>query len=75
MAEPGDGGEIIIKGGSVKVVYNDGIYPQDSANPNEHKNAKNKITRVLITDDDDGVVFDSGDHPGGLNWEVTAFCK
>jgi len=75
MAAPGDGGEIIIKGSSVKVVYNGGIYPQDPANPNEHKNAKNKITRVVITDDNDDVVFDSGDHPDGLKWEITAFCK
>ena len=75
MAEPGNGGEIIIKGGSVEVEYDGNTYTQDPADPRKHQNATKKITRIVVKDERDGVVYDSGDNPNGLKWEVKATCK
>jgi hypothetical protein len=65
-------GDIIIKGGSVDLNYAESVYPKDPKDPNSHKNADRKITRVVITG---GIVFDSGDHPEGLSCEVKAFTR
>ena len=79
MAAPGNGGEIIIKGGSVELEYDGNTYTEDPGNPRKHKNANKKITQVVITDETDPsdpiVVYDSGDHPGGLKWEIKTTCK
>ena len=72
MAEPGDGGEIIIKGGSVELEFDETVYPKDPADPKIRKNGRNKITRVVITGD---ISFDSEDHPQGLKCEIKAICK
>ena len=72
MSAPGNGGEIIIKGGSVEVEYDGSVYTQDPANPRKHRNGSKKITRVVITGD---ITFDSGDHPGGLQCEITTTCR
>jgi hypothetical protein len=79
MADPGNGGEIIIKGGSVEVEYDGRTYTEDPADPRKHSNASKKITQVVIIDQTNPeapvVVFDSEDHPGGLKWKITATCK
>jgi hypothetical protein len=62
-------GDIIIKGGSVEVVFDGLLYPVDLQDPVSHKNANRKITRIVITGD---VSFDSGVHPEGLRCEVRA---
>ncbi|MEP6742179.1 MAG: hypothetical protein ABJB61_06735 [bacterium] len=67
-----NGGDIIIRGGSVDLDYDETVYPKDPGNPKKHKNQTKKVTRVLITGE---ISFDSGDHPNGLNCEITAFCK
>lgn len=67
--DPGDGGVIIIKGGSVDLDYDETIYERDPANPRSHKNSVRKITRVVITGD---ISYDSGDHPEGLRCTITA---
>jgi hypothetical protein len=67
-----NGADIIIKGSSVDIEYDEGVYPQDSNDHKKHKNGSKKITRVLITGD---ISFDSGDHPSGLVCDITAFCK
>ena len=68
-----NGGDIIIKGGSCDLIFDDSTYPKDPADPKKHKNKNNqKVTRVLITGD---ISFDSGDHPSGLTCEITTFCK
>jgi hypothetical protein len=68
-----NGGDIIIKGGSCDLIFDDSMYPKDSADPKKHKNKSNqKVTRVLITGD---INFDSGDHQSGLRCEITTFCK
>lgn len=72
MADPGNGGEIIIKGGSVEVDFDGSVYTKDPNDPRRHKNAVKKITRVVITGD---IQFDSQEHPGGLRCEIKAHCK
>lgn len=63
---------IIIRGGSADVEFNPAKFPVDPTNPRKHGNASLKITRVVITGD---ISFDSGDVPGGLKCEITAFCR
>jgi hypothetical protein len=63
----GGSGDIIIKGGSVEVVFDGLLYPVDLQDPVSHKNANRKITRIVITGD---VSFDSGVHTEGLRCEV-----
>ena len=67
-----NGGDIIIKGSSVDLNYDESVYPKDSIDHQKHKNQNKKITRVLITGD---ISFDSGEHPSGLVCEITTFCK
>jgi hypothetical protein len=78
MVTPGNGGEIIIKGGSVEVEYDGNTYVQDPNNPRKHQNPNKKITRVVITDQTNLaapiVVYDSEDHPSGLKWEIRTTC-
>lgn len=40
-----DGGDIIIRGGSVQLDFNDDVYPKDNGRRNENQ----KITRIQIT--------------------------
>jgi hypothetical protein len=72
MSNPGDGGDIIIKGGSVDLEYDESIYEKDPADPKSHKNSTRKITRVVITGD---ISYDSGDHKDGLRCTITTTCK
>jgi hypothetical protein len=72
MSNPGDGGDIIIKGGSVDLEYDESVYQKDPADPKSHKNSTRKITRVVITGD---ISYDSGDHPEGLRCTITTTCK
>ena len=72
MSDPGNGGVIIIKGGSVALEYDESVYVKDPADPRSHKNSSKKITRVVITGD---ISYDSGEHPGGLRCTITTTCK
>ncbi|HBB90074.1 MAG TPA: hypothetical protein DC047_20930 [Blastocatellia bacterium] len=67
-----NGADIIIKGSSVDIDYDELVYPRDSSNHKKHKNQIKKITRVLITGD---INFDSGDHAQGLRCDITISCK
>jgi len=69
---PGDGGDIIIKGGSVDLEYDESVYEKDPTDPRSHKNSNRKITRVVIAGD---ISYDSGDHPKGLRCTITTTCK
>jgi hypothetical protein len=72
MAAPGDSSDIIIKGGSVELEYDEAEYPRDNGDPKKHKNANRKVTRVVITGD---ISFDSGERPGGFKCDIRATCK
>ena len=68
-----NGGDIIIKGGSCDLIFNDSMYPQDPADPKKHTNKdKQKVTRVQITGD---ITLDTGDVPSGIKCVITATCK
>ena len=57
---PGDGGVIIIKGGSVDVDYDDNVFKEkDPSKPRSHKAPDRKITRIVITGG--GTDYDSGE--------------
>jgi hypothetical protein len=66
-----DGGDIIIKGGSVEVNFDNNFYRSDPIDPNKHRNDSRKITRILVEDQDGKVQFDSGADPSGLRWIIT----
>lgn len=69
---PNGSGDIIIKGGSVDLVYNEDLYPKNAKDPHSHLNERGKITRVVITGD---ISYDSGDYPEGLRCEIKAITK
>lgn len=64
----GGSGDIIIKGGSVELTFNESIYPK-TADPAVYRNDDRKITRIVITGE---ISFDSGAHAEGLTCEVKA---
>jgi hypothetical protein len=72
MSDPGEGGIIIIKGGSVDLDYDETVFEKNPADPRSHRNPNRKITRVVITGD---ISYDSGDHPEGLRCTITTTCK
>jgi hypothetical protein len=67
-----NGADIIIKGGSVELEFDEAVYPKEPGEPKKHKNHNKKVTRVVITGD---IAFDSGDQPNGISCEITASCK
>ena len=68
-----NGGDIIIKGGSCDLIFDDDMYPKDPTDPKNHPNKKNqKVTRVQITGD---ITLDTGDVPSGIKCVITATCK
>jgi hypothetical protein len=72
MSDPGEGGIIIIKGGSVDLDYDETVFEKNPADPRSHRNPNKKITRVVITGD---ITYDSGDHPEGLRCTITTTTK
>ena len=67
-----NGNDIIIRGGSVDLEYDEGVYPKDSSDPRKHKNDNRKVTRVVITGD---INYDSGEQANGLKCEVRISCR
>lgn len=67
------GGDIIIKGGSIDVNFDDNLYLKNPADPRRHENASRKITRITVVDETTKTVYDSGDDPSGLSWTVKFF--
>ena len=67
-----NGGDIIIKGGSVDLIYDESVYPQNSEDRKRHSNATKKITRIVITGD---LTYDSGEFPDGVICEIVTICS
>ena len=65
------GNDIIIKGGSVELEFDETIY-QKTGDPKVRKSDK-KITRVVVSDG--GLTFDSGAHPEGLKCTIRVVCS
>jgi hypothetical protein len=64
------GGDIIIKGGSVELNFDDGIYQKVLNDPGTYRNANRQISRVLVEDQEGKVKFDSEEQVG-LTWRIT----
>ena len=64
------GGEIIIKGGSCEIYFNDAEFPQDPSDPKRHKDDDRRMTRVQVKDESGTSLFDSGSDDG-VQWTVT----
>jgi hypothetical protein len=67
-----NGNDIIIKGGSVDLDYDESIYAKDPKEPRNHRNPDKKITRVVITGD---INYDSNDYPAGIRCEIKVSCR
>lgn len=67
-----NGGDIIIRGGSVDIQYDDSLYHKEGAWG--HVSDK-KMTRITVVDDNGKTVYDSGENKNGLKWEVRAHCE
>jgi hypothetical protein len=68
------GGDIIIKGGSVELTFNEGIYQKVSTDPSTYRNPTRQITRVVVLDETGKVQLDSGASTG-LLWTITVSSK
>jgi len=65
-----NGGDILIKSGSVSLNYNETVYP-----PPTHTSSDMKIVRIVITDATGKISFDSGEHPEGLQANIAVMCQ
>ena len=70
-----NGGDIIIKGGSVDLIFDDSVYLPNPQDRKSHTTSTQRITRVVITGDMGDVDFDSGEHPQGLRCMITVFTR
>jgi hypothetical protein len=68
-----NGSDIIIKGGSVNVQFDDSIYRKEGSW--NHINLEKIITRITVVDENGKSLYDSGENPDGLKWEIRAYCK
>lgn len=71
----GEGTDVIIRGGSVDLNFDESYYPKDPKDPNSHKNDNRKITRVRVEDESGKSLFDSETNDGGLKWTITVSTK
>jgi hypothetical protein len=69
-----NGHDIIIKGGSVDIDFDDELYARQG-NSRSHRSPNNKIIRITVVDDAGSTQYDSGENQGGLKWEIKAHCR
>jgi hypothetical protein len=70
-----DSDYIVIRGGSVELVFDDGLYERDPKDPHRLRTANRKITKIVIVDDNGTQQYDSGENPNGLKWTITVSTK
>lgn len=66
-----NGGDIIIKGGSLEIQFDHELFKQDPGNPRKRKHRTLKITRIVVSGDAN---FDSNDIPNGFKGEIRISC-
>ena len=73
----GDGGRmIVIKGGGGTSVYYDAdLFDRDLHDRKRFTNSNLAIARIIIEDYDGSLLYDSSEHPEGLNHVVRVFCR
>ena len=70
-----NGGDIIIKGGSVDIDYDDAKYPKEDGKPRNHKADDQNITRVTVEDESNVVRYDSDNDTGDPTyWKIHVYC-
>lgn len=71
-----NGGDIIIKGSSVDIDYDNNYYPTEPGK-RSHKNDKQTITRVTVEDAGGTSKYDSARDSSAdpTTWTVTVYCK
>lgn len=72
-----NGGDIIIKGGSVDIDYDDRVYPPVTGKPRNHKANDQTIIRVTVNDGAGAKKYDSNDEPGAnpSEWLIKVYCQ
>ena len=72
--DPGEGGVIIIKGGSCEIRFNDSVFKHDPSDERKrkHKHDDLHIKQIVITGNRE---FDSKDIPEGFEGEIRIICK
>ena len=69
-----NGGDIIIKGGSVDIDYDDAVYPPDPGKPRKHQ-GNQTITRVTVEDEGNNLKYDSQQEAADTTrWKISVFC-
>jgi hypothetical protein len=63
-------GEIIIKGGSIELSFDDGLYQKVPNDPGIYRNQNRRITRIVVEDEEGKVKLDSGEGVG-QQWTIT----
>jgi hypothetical protein len=73
ITDPGDGGVIIIKGGSCEIHFNDVVFQHDPSEveKRKHKHDALKIKRIEVS----GNPGFAEDFPNGFIGEITITCK
>jgi hypothetical protein len=69
-----NGGDIIIRGGSVDIDYDNAVYPTEPGKRG-HNNDKQTITRVTVEDAGGTSQYDSGGGADTSTWTITVYCK
>ena len=68
--------DIIIKGGSVELTYDPTTYTKEvGLDAKTWKNLNQKIIQIIITNDTDETVYNSGEQQQGLKYTITARCR
>ena len=71
-----NGGDIIIKGGSVDIDFDDNVYQKEVNKPRNHKADDQAITRVTVEDGAGSSKYDSSVEGANTSaWKVTVYCE
>jgi hypothetical protein len=68
-----NGADIIIKGGSVDISFDNAVYPP--GNSGSHSNSGARMQRILITDEQNQTKYDSGQSGAVGKWTVSVFAN
>lgn len=70
-----NGADIIIKGSSVDIDFDDDKYPKEAGKPRNHKAADQTITRVTLEDGNNNMQYDSNtDAADPSRWTIHVYC-
>jgi len=70
-----NGGDIIIKGGSVDIDYDDAVYPPETGKPRKHKSNNQTIVRVTVADEGNNLKYDTDtESEDPTRWTISVYC-